>query len=797
MWARRLADAAVSVPGTSVTVRSTEVGVDLPFVLLGLPVALAALAYLTLSARGGDWGRRRRWLLFVTRLVVVGCLLGAAAGPYTVTPQTTEGDPQVRMLVDESNSMAVADVDADRLAAAIEDEGVPVTRSVVGSGNVSRIGDAVLANVRPNGSLLVVSDGQTTGGRSLIEAGEVAADTGATVHAVSFSTAPERSVSVSGPSETSAGIENAFLVRVDGAGLENDSATVTVDADGTPIFTETIAGSGRAEFTHTFDEVGSHRLVARVSSGDVVGTNDVFRKTVRVVPKPRVLYVAAGGYPFGDLLDRLYNIDRRDSVPDDLSPYQAVVMQDVPASAAGNVTALQRAVIDGTGLVVAGGRSAYDRGGYQNSSLASMLPVAVGEQSSRTGRITMLVDVSGSSEEGMEIQKSIALSALSQLGDRNEVGIVGFNWRAYEVNRIVSLADSRDELRSKIKRLESGGATDLGIGLRGAADQLEGSGTVVALSDGHTQPGAREVARRLNEQGVQVVTIGVGQNVNEDLLSDVAAATGGQYLRADETNRLRLLFGGASRSFAGEKLTILDRNHFITAGVETTASPGARHDVGVKPGADFLVATGDGTPAVSQWRYGLGRVVSITAYGTDGALDGLLEQPDSLLLSKSVNWAVGDPGDGQGVVRAPDTRVGESVTVRYVGAERPAGPPTFRKVDPETYEATLQPSEPGFRTVLNASLAVNYPREYGAFGQSEALASAVRTSGGELFRPSQAADIAETVAQSFERTRDVRQEWGWVLLAAGLLVFLGEVLARRFVRYGRTDETTIAVGGDD
>jgi hypothetical protein len=99
--------------------------------------------------------------------------------------------------------------------------------------------------------------------------------------------------------------------------------------------------------------------------------------------------------------------------------------------------------------------------------------------------------------------------------------------------------------------------------------------------------------------------------------------------------------------------------------------------------------------------------------------------------------------------------------------------------------------------VLNASLAVNYPREYGAFGQSEALASAVRTSGGELFRPSQAADIAETVAQSFERTRDVRQEWGWVLLAAGLLVFLGEVLARRFVRYGRTDETTIAVGGDD
>jgi hypothetical protein len=289
------------------------------------------------------------------------------------------------------------------------------------------------------------------------------------------------------------------------------------------------------------------------------------------------------------------------------------------------------------------------------------------------------------------------------------------------------------------------------------------------------------------------VTVGVGRRVNEELLSDVAAATGGQYLRADETDRLRLLFGGESRTFAAGKLTVVDRNQFITAGVEPESDPGLANEVSVKAGADFLVATGDGEPALAQWRYGLGRVVSVTAYGVDGSLDGLLERPDSLLLSKSVNWVVGDPERGaRGVVSAPDARVGEQVTVRYVGRERPDGPPRFRQVAPETYEATLVPEEQGFREVLGTTLAVNYPREYGGYGQSDALAGLVRTTGGQQFRAGEAAVIAETVQQSASRTREVRREWGWLLLAAALLLFLLEVAARRLSRYRRRTATVAA-----
>ena len=772
------------------TVRGVTVGVELPGVLLALPVALALVAWLTFRFRGtgGDWSRRRRVLLFATRIVVVVCLVLAAAGPYTVVSRTTPGDPRVQMLVDESASMGVTDANPEALASAIEDRGVPVTTSVIASDSTSRIGDAVVANVDRGSSVLLVSDGQVTGGRSLEEAAEVARSANATVHTLDLTVrSPERYVTLAGPSKTSVGVENAFLVRVGGAGVGNGSATVTISADGTPIATGEVSGEGAYEFTYTFSEVGSHELTVSLESDDRFEVNDVYRKSVKVVPKPRVLYVSRGEYPFGDLLERLYDVDRASAVPSDLSSYQTVVLQNVPAAAAGNVSALQRAVINGTGLVVAGGPNAYERGGYQNSSLASALPVSFGEGGGRTARITLLVDISSSAEEGMQVQKSIALDVLEQLGDENEVGIVGFNTRAFRVQDVVELGGNRSQLQSKIKRLSSRGGTDIGIGLRGASDLLGGPGTVILISDGNDRGStAVPVARRLGAQGTQIVTVGVGRVVNDQLLTEIAGVTGGQYLRADETDRLRLLFGGESRTFASDKLTVVDRNHFITAGVETTANPPLVHDVSVRPGADFLVAAGDGTPAIAQWRYGLGRVVSITAYGNDGTLDGLLQEPDSLLLTKSVNWAIGDPERGAtGVISAPDTRVGQPTRIQYVGEERPAGPPTFRQVGPRSYEATVTPSEPGFETVVDATYAVNYPDEYAPLGPSDSLGSLARATGGEQFRSGEAERIAEVVTQRAISTRDVRQEWGWVLLVIALVVFLLEIVARRFGTYRR------------
>jgi hypothetical protein len=315
-------------------------------------------------------------------------------------------------------------------------------------------------------------------------------------------------------------------------------------------------------------------------------------------------------------------------------------------------------------------------------------------------------------------------------------------------------------------------------------------GTVILISDGvdssQTVPAA---ADRLGSEGVRVVAVGVGQRTNVPRLREIARLSGGTYIRADETQRLRILFGGASRQFDGNGLTVVNPNTVVTSGVELESNPGNANDVSTKAGAELLVAGPEGDPVVARWRYGLGRVVSVTAFDDQSTLDGLLSRPDSLLVTKTVNYAVGDPERLRtGVADAGDTRVGEPTTVTYRGDSRPTGEGAqFRRVAPDRYEATVVPREEGFEFVAGAEFAANYPREYGSFGQSPALTRVVESTNGRIFAPDEGAAIAEFARESAVGVREVRDSWTWLLLVLALALFLAEVVVRRVQVYrGRT-----------
>ncbi len=764
------------------------VGVETPLVLIAFPVAVIFLWLLVYRRASGTAGTRSRRWFSVSRLGVITLLVVAAAGPFTVATMETPGEPQVTVLVDRSDSMAVSPAVGDTLAADIEAAGVPATVATIGQGTNSRIGEGLAANLQENGSVVLVSDGRVTGGRSLPAAAEFARTLNATISTVT--PAPDRSeryVTLAGPAKTSAGVESQFLAQVGGVDATG-SVTLTVAVDGETVASESIQGTnGSVQVTHTFEATGSHRVTAAIDGDDTFAVNDVARKTVRVVEPPRVLYVAQGTYPLRDYLGELYEVDTADAIPADLDPYYAVVVQDLAADDLGRVDELQRFVIDGNGLVLAGGRNSFENGGYAESPIASMLPVTLGESTQGTARIILLVDVSGSAGEGMQIQKAVALDALSQLGNENIVGLVGFNYDAYAVAQPEELAANRAELQDRISRLQAGGATDIATGLRGAEEMLAGQrGTVILISDGHDPLSpSRVVADSLGRQGVRVIAIGAGRNVNERVLRDVAQASNGQYVRATETERLRLLFGGGSRQFEGEGLTVVDPSHFVTAGVTFESNPGQVNDVSIRPGADFLVAAEDGTPAFASWRYGLGRAVTITTYGVDGSLDGLLDQPDSLAVTKSVNYAIGDPErKATDIVEVGDTRVGEATPVTYRGSNPPSAPNlTFRAVDDGVFRAEVSPDSTGFETVAGATYAANYHAEYLGFGPAPAVAEAARTTGGQQFDQDDAAAIASFARQQSTRVRDVRQQWDWALLVVALGVFLAEVVVRRLQVY--------------
>ncbi len=768
----------------------TTVGLTEPFFLVGVPVAVALLWVLVSRSDGAASPRSRR-LLLASRVFIVVVVVTALAGPYTMDTRVTTGDPRVTMLVDRSNSMAVAPDVEERLVEDIEREGVPVEVVTAADGTQSRIGDALAANVEENGSLVLLSDGQVTGGRSLSEVGEHARSLNATVSTVrTRTTRTEQYVTLHGPSKTSVGVESTFLAQVGGVNADSE-VTLTVTVDGREVVSEPVDGTGAVEFTHAFDAVGAHEVEATISTDDRFASNDVFYKTVSVVEKPKVLYVSPGSYPFREYLSDIYDVEAADSVPENLDPYYAVVLQDVPADRVGDVDALQRFVIDGNGLLVVGGDNSFENGGYQDSALASTLPVSIGETSGGSSNVVLVIDVSGSSSGGMRVQKAIALDVLDQLGDENTVGIVGFNHNAYRVAEMAPLSENRGTLEDRIRRLQSGGATNIAGGLQGAAELLGGGpGSIILISDGRDTLGeSAATAATLGRQGIQVISVGTGNNPKEQTLRAVARESGGTYLRATESDRLRLLFGGSSRRFQGSGLQIVDPNSFVTSGVTLTADPGAANDVSVKRGAEFLVATGDGEPAVASWRFGLGRVVTITAFGRDGTLDGLLQRPDSLLLTKSTNYVVGDPErKAVGVAAAADTRVGESTVVTYRGDERPeAEDAQFQQVAPGEYRASVTPSQAGFHTVAGARYAANYPLEYAGFGPDPGLQSLVETTNGQAFRPTDGAAIAEFARQQATRTRTVRDDWTLPLLLVGVLAYLLEVLWRRLQVYrGRT-----------
>ena len=774
-----------------------DLGFERPLVLVGLPLAVVVLWYLLFRRSDSETtgpttaGRGERRLMFLTRLLVVGCLLVAAAGPTAVAVRETPGDPEVTLLVDESDSMALAPVDTARLVRDIEAGGVPVTTVTVARGTDSRLGEAIVANSRPDGSLVLVSDGHVTGGRSLDAAAEVARGANTTLNVVSPEVSGvERAVSIAGPAKTSVGVENGFLVRVTGVGDETPR-TLTVTVDGQQVVSQQLSETDDAvEFTHSFATTGDHRIVATLDGDDVYDENDVARRSVRVVERPSVLYVSRGEYPFATLLDDLYDVTRAESVPSNLDPYTAVVIQDVAAEDLGDVAALQRFVIDGNGLVVVGGRNAFENGGYDTSPISGMLPVQSGEAGGDdAATIVLLVDVSGSTSAGMRVQKALALDVLDQLGDDQQVGVVAFNDAAYRVSNPVPLGTSRPVVEDTIKRLQAGGGTNIGAGLVGAADMLgDEGGSVILISDGIGQaPTTIAAADRLAARDTRVVAVGVGREIDESLLRIVAETTGGAYVRADETNRLRLLFQDDSRPFSANSLTVVDDTHFVTSGVTLQSNPAESHDVSVRSGADYLVASGTGEPAVAAWRYGLGRVLTVTAYGSDGTLDGLLARPDSLVMTKGVNWAVGDPERKRAnVVDVPDTRVGAAVTATYVGSDRPTAPDVrFVRVTEERYEATVVPTEAGFETLLDAEYAVNYPSEYAAFGPAPTLASAAETTGGRTFAADEGRAIATFAKQRATRVRVVRESLAWAFLTAALVVYLLDVAVRRLKLYYR------------
>lgn len=731
-----------------------------------------------------------RRILFFTRSLMALLVLVAIASPYYDAQKTIEGDPYIKILVDNSSSMQLYEDFAYDLAQKLEKK-LPVEVYSFGSAEHSDVGDAVLANLKPRDSIILVSDGNANVGSSLGDVGLFAAQLNSTVNAVMLNAVrDDAGVVVLGPAKTQEGVPNTFTVLVSEVGSPKYELEVNLDG-------RKVKLDENRQFVETFD-YGYHKIVASLMSEDYFGQNNVYYKTVKVVPKPEIYYWTEAPSPMQTLLSQMYVVQSGSTLPD-LSDYYAVAVNNIPAEKANpSSEKITDFVADGNGMVVFGGEAAFDKGNYRNSVFESILPVFVGAPGKKEGEINIIlvIDISGSTgaafgdEKTVDVEKALALGVLNDLSLNDRLGVVAFNSEAYLVSE-PSYVYEKKGLEDRVARLSDGGGTFITAGLMKAIallERLQGSKNIILISDGKTQSesSARDTARLAHNQGIKIYTVGVGPSTNELVMQDIAAIANGIYFRATDSSRLKLLFGDVEEQEIGDtmSLVVLNPNHFITADYYPEAAIHGFNNVVPKTSARLLLTTTTGEPILTVWRLGLGRIAALSTDDGSNWNSDMLASPNSKVVSRIFNWVIGDPDrKSKEFVDIKDTRVFEATELVVRSQEPPkAEGHSFYKTGDDLYSSSITPALTGFQEVLGAAFAVNYPSEYELLGMSGELETVVFNTGGKIFDRN---DIDGMVKHTITRSRRemvTKENLRWPFVMAVVVLFLIEIFIRRVIK---------------
>jgi|GEM_PF-1186812 len=792
--------------------------------------------------------RHMRFWLFLSRLLLITLVLAALAHPYVERTAEVQGNPRITILVDSSASTAEMDTAFSKGLAEILDRHITTTVRVVGTNLTSDVGSAILRNLEPGGNILLVSDGNINSGPQLSDVAFYATTLNATVSAINLSPAKnDNAIVVLGAGKVVADSDATFTVAVS-ATKPDVQPMVAIDVDGKRLLERQVV-PGSFTFTQKFGK-GSHRIEARLLDKDENSQNDVFWKEIHVLEKPRILYLTSKSGPEELLLRELYDVDKRATLPADLSSYYAIVVNDMGVEAMPNTRLLHDYLIDeqgqyyGNGIVFLGGMNSFDRGGYAASGLEPLLPVRVGKGERKKGEanLVFIVDVSGSaagtkinvangqmtnvteSSPTLDVIKAQVVNAIEQIKIDNKVSVIVFGVRAQAnlgsaeatiASSVKTLAqldylyNNRKNILENVPRVTGGGLSAMDIALREGIQTLrsvQGDKNVILVTDGRLCAGFGSECSEAKQlmalaanghklYGVNFMTIGVGttdeklfpKKVDELFLKEFAKAGDGTYDRATKLNTLMIKWGDPKAKEFGQEFALvpLSLTHFITRDIEPNAVMNGFNQVVPKDTAELLIAADSGQPALTVWRYGNGRVATWTVFAGNN-MGQLLNGDNSLLLSRTVNWAIADPQRKEPYsVDIPDTRINEEGTITVKSDTPVTSEALVFSKDGNVYVARFSPYATGFASLLNYEYAVNRPSELDLVGMNPALPVIAEATGGKVFKPSDSEEIIDFIKAVSKKVTVEQQSVAPLFIAAALLLFLVEIAVRRLTERRR------------
>jgi Ca-activated chloride channel family protein len=171
--------------------------------------------------------------------------------------------------------------------------------------------------------------------------------------------------------------------------------------------------------------------------------------------------------------------------------------------------------------------------------------------------LSLVLDKSGSMQ-GKKIQnlREAAKLVVDRLGSQDTISIVAFSDRKYLIAGSQPVAD-KAELKKKIDRIRDGGGTAISGGMSQGLSELKKMvspdrvSRMLLLTDGQTfgdEQQCKKLAESAGDQGVVVNALGLGDDWNEDLLDDIAAASGGVADFIDSPDKIVTFFDQAVQS---------------------------------------------------------------------------------------------------------------------------------------------------------------------------------------------------------------------------------------------------------
>ncbi len=436
---------------------------------------------------------------------------------------------------------------------------------------------------------------------------------------------------------------------------EATNATLNLIADGTLLSSERVQleqGANHYALTLESGNTGFSNFQVQVipTEADRFNQNNHLSTFSRVIGPSRVLVVAVDAQESQAIADALEEQGMGvtqitpSAIPNTLNQlesYDSVILTNVPATRlpTSRLNLLQQYVRDlGGSLIVSGGPNSYAPGGYYQTALEEMLPLDMQiRDQQRIPRLTIsyVIDRSGSMTSLspnripiIELAKEAILRSLELLQANDRAGVVSFDTGGTWIVPLQNV-DDRRRLQMLVGSIEASGGTDIGAGLRLAAEGMREETSerkhIILLTDGGASPeGLAALASDLYQNyNTTLSVIALGSQI-PPFLSQLATAGGGNYHQITDADLIPTIFTQeailATRSYIIEEeftpsisgispiMEGITSAPSLTGYVATTAKPtGLVVLAGPEPFRD---------PILAQWQYGLGRVVAFTSDAT-------------------------------------------------------------------------------------------------------------------------------------------------------------------------------------